>query len=211
MITETIGSHPHPSLLRANWSPRSFSGRRVDIGKLLRLLEAARWTSSYGNEQPWGFIIASRDDRAAHERLLSCLAESNLPTARRAPILILSVVKLNFDADGTRNPYAFHDAGKAASNLARRAGAMGLLVYQISGFDVVRARKLFNIPVGFTPVSVVAIGYPGPASPTEAVPIDALVQNRRPLQSLVFTGRWGQASPQLLASRTDPCDEREDN
>jgi nitroreductase len=211
MMTETIGSHTHPSLIRARWSRRSFSNRKVDIGKLVRLLEAARWTPSYRNEQPWNFIIASRDDAAAHERLLSCLAESNITTARRAPILILSVVKLNFDADGRRNPYAFHDAGKAASNLTERAGVMGLLVHQMSGFDAARARDLFNIPSGFTPVSVVAIGYPGPDGPTDNTIIGEPSQMRRPLHNLVFTGSWGQASALMLSVGRDPCDERNSN
>src|SRR5215470_1417832 len=115
MIAEPIGLSPHPSLIRARLSPESFSNRKVDIAKLLRMLEAARWTPSYGNEQPWSFIVTSKDDPGAHARLLSCLAESNIPRARRAPILILSVVRLNFEKGrverpsfergGHRNPY----------------------------------------------------------------------------------------------------------
>jgi nitroreductase len=210
MISETIGLHAHPSIIRARLSPRSFSTRTVDIGKLLKLLEAARWTSSYGNEQPWSFVVASRDDRAAHERLLSCLAESNIATARPAPLLILSVVKLNFDADGRRNPYAFHDAGKAASNLTHKAGAMGLLARQMSGFDAARARELFNIPSGFTPVAVIAIGYPGPDSPTGNILMEETSKMRRPLGNLVFADRWGESSPLLLGgAQPDPCDDRD--
>src|SRR5215470_8427769 len=108
MITEIIGATPHPSLIRTHWTSRAFSTSKVDIGRLLRLLEAARWTSSYRNEQPWSFVIASKEDPVAHERLLSCLAESSIAKARRAPILVLSVVKLNFEGDARRNPYAFH-------------------------------------------------------------------------------------------------------
>jgi nitroreductase len=211
MITETIGSSLRPSLIRARWSPRSFSDRKVDIGKLLGLLEAARWTSSYGNEQPWSFIVASREDPAAHERLLSCLAESNIGKARRAPILILSVVKLNFDSSRRRNPYAFHDAGRASSNLTHRAGAMGLLVDQMSGFDAARAREFFDIPSGHTPVAVIAIGYPDLDNQIYSQPIDETSHTRRPLQNLVFTGRWGESSPLLIGARPDPCYDRDNN
>src|SRR5260370_41560071 len=98
--------------------------RRFDVGNLSKLLGEARWNPSYRIEQPWSFILTSKQDPAAYERLLSCLAESSIDRAGRAPILILSVVKLNFDRDGQRNPYAFHDAGQAVANLTQRAAAM---------------------------------------------------------------------------------------
>jgi nitroreductase len=201
MIAQTIGSSEHPSLIRAHRGAQSFSSRKVGIRKLLRLLEAARWTASYRNEQPWSFIITSKDDPAAYERLLGCLAESSMGRAGRAPVLILSVVKLNFGGDGRRNPYAFHDAGKAVSNLTHRAAAMGLVVYQMGGFDAASARQLFSIPVGYSPVSVIAIGYPEGDGSTDSRGLAETSLVRRPLQSLVFAGRWGEASPLVHALR----------
>jgi len=210
MITQTIGSNQHPSLIRARRGAQSFSSRRVDVGKLLRLLEAARWTSSYRNEQPWSFIITSKDDPAAYQRLLSSLAESNLARARHAPVLILSVVKLNFD-DGQRNPYAFHDAGQAVTNLANRAAAMGLLVHQMGGFDAAGARESFEIPSGYSPVAVIAVGYPDAGTSINSGSTDETSPVRRPLDRLVFNGRWGDVSPFLLGASGDPCDDRDNN
>jgi len=207
MMVQAIGSNQHPSLIRTHLGPQSFSSKKVDIGKLLRLLEAARWTESYRNEQPWGFVVASKDDPLTYGRLLSCLAESNIARAGRAPILILSVVKLNFD-DGQRNPYAFHDAGKAVTNLTQRAAAMGLLVHPMGGFDAASARHLLRIPSGYSPVAVIAVGYPyaeAPSDPGSTETSDV----RRPLDSLVFNGRWGEASPFLPAASYDPCDDRD--
>ena len=40
------------------------------------MFEAARWSASCFNEQPWSFIVATRDE-AEFARLLSCLVESN--------------------------------------------------------------------------------------------------------------------------------------
>jgi nitroreductase len=210
MMTQAIGSNQHPSLIRTHLSAQSFSARKVDIGKLLRLLEAARWTSSYRNEQPWGFIIASREDPGTYERLLNCLSESNVARARHAPVLILSVVKLNFD-DGQRNPYAFHDAGKAVTNLANRAAGMGLLVHQMGGFDAASARESFQIPSGHSPVAVIAVGYADEDTSTDAGNTDETSRVRRPLDSLVFNGRWGDVSPLLLRASSDPCDDRDNN
>jgi nitroreductase len=206
MMQQSIGSSPHPSLIKTRWTADSFADRTVDASKLLKLLEAARWTPSYGNEQPWSFVVAGKEDSIAHQHLLSCLFESNVARARRAPVLILSVVKLNFEADGTRNPYAFHDAGRAIANLTQRADAMGLLVHQISGFDAGRARELFDIPSGYAPVSVIALGHPNVNTPSDNVAASRVSPTRRPLQSLIFTERWGQPSQLLMATSPDPCD-----
>jgi len=48
------------------------------------LFEAARWAASAYNEQPWRFIIASREDAKAFEDALSCLVEANRAWARHA-------------------------------------------------------------------------------------------------------------------------------
>ncbi|HKF59498.1 MAG TPA: nitroreductase family protein [Blastocatellia bacterium] len=207
MIAQRIGSSTHPSLIKVRWTAESFADRTVAGSRLLTLLEAARWTPSYGNEQPWSFVVASKEDPVAHQHLLSCLFESNVARARRAPVLILSVVKLNFEADGNRNPYAFRDAGRAIANLTQKAAKMGLLVHQMSGFDAARARELFDIPSGYAPVSVIAIGYPAVNTPSDNVAVSRVSQSRRPLQSLIFTERWGQPAQLLMATPADPCDE----
>jgi len=203
MIAQTIGSTQHPSLIRPRLDHRSFSTRKVDLRNLLLLLEAARWTVSFRNEQPWSFIITGNDDLPAYEGLLSCLAESNITWARRAPVLMLLVVKLNFD-DGQRNPYAFHDAGKALSNLRLRAKGMGMLVHPMSGFDAARARSLFSIPGGYAPVAIIAIGHPDHVDRVDA-PTQREASNRRPLDSQVFVDRWGQSSTLFAGMSNDPC------
>jgi nitroreductase len=53
---------PIHDLLAHRWSPRAFSDRPVESGKLLSLFEAARWAPSSANEQPWRFVIATKDD-----------------------------------------------------------------------------------------------------------------------------------------------------
>src|SRR2546425_8840092 len=67
--------YPIHDLLRRRWSPRAFSDRRVDPAIMRSLLEAARWAPSSYNEQPWSFIVATKDDPVEFGRLLSCLVE----------------------------------------------------------------------------------------------------------------------------------------
>src|SRR2546422_11579486 len=92
--------YPIHDLLRRRWSPRAFSSRPVEPDKLRSLWEAARWAPSSYNEQPWSFIVATKDDEAEYARLLSCLVEGNIQWAQHAPVLMVSVARLSFEEDG---------------------------------------------------------------------------------------------------------------
>src|SRR5260370_8519684 len=105
--------YPIEEILRRRWSPRSFSERLVEPEKLQSLFEAARWAPSSFNEQPWNFIVATKQKPEEHARLLSCLVEGNQRWARAAPVLMVSVAKLNFDKTGKPSRHPFHDGGLA--------------------------------------------------------------------------------------------------
>ena len=59
-------TYPIESLLKQRWSPRAFTERLVEIDKLLSLWEAARWSASCANQQPWYFIVARRSKLSMH-------------------------------------------------------------------------------------------------------------------------------------------------
>lgn len=184
-------------LLRRRWSPRAFSDKSVEREKLLSLFEAARWAPSSFNEQPWSFIVATRDNPEEHGQLLSCLTEKNQQWARLAPVLMLSVAKLNFEKTGKPNRHAFHDVGLAMGNLLVQATVMDLVVHQMAGFSVEQARRTFEIPDGCEPVAGIALGY---AAEPEVLPEQFRAQevgprSRRPIESFVFEKRWGKTSP----------------
>ena len=84
--------HPVHDLIAARWSPYGFSDRPVSRDDLLSLFEAARWAASSYNEQPWSYILATRDDAEQFARVLSCLVEANQAWAKAAPVLVLDVV-----------------------------------------------------------------------------------------------------------------------
>lgn len=189
--------YPIDDLIRRRWSPRAFSAQPVEGAKLRSLLEAARWAASCFNEQPWSFIVATKESADEFERLLGCLVESNAVWAQHAPVLMLSVAKLNFERNGKPNRHAFHDVGQAAASLTLQATALGLVVHQMAGFSVAKAREQYAIPEGYEPVAAIAVGY---QSEPENLPEDLrkkeeAPRTRRPLESFVFNGRWGQTSP----------------
>ncbi len=187
---------PIDDLLRRRWSPRAFSDRPVEPEKLRCLLEAARWAPSSYNEQPWAYLVATREDPEEYARMLSVLVEGNIAWAQRAPVLMLSLARLNFERNGRPNRHAFHDVGQATANLVTQATALGLFVHQMAGFHAEKARELFSIPEGWEPVAAIALGYPGdPESLPEPLRERELApRTRKPLEQFAFAGRWGQAS-----------------
>jgi nitroreductase len=133
----------------------------VGLEELRSLLEAARWAASSYNQQPWHFIVATKEDPRVYERLLGCIVPANALWAGKAPVLMLTVAKLTYDANGAPNRHALHDVGQATANLSLQATALGLAVHQMGGFDMERAREEFSIPEGYEPVAAIAVGYPG--------------------------------------------------
>ena len=108
-------------LLARRWSPRAFDERPVDSDLLRILFEAARWAPSSNNEQPWRFIVATKDHETEWKRLVACLVEGNRTWAARAPVLVLSVASMSFEMTGKPNRHAFHDTGLATQNLVLQA------------------------------------------------------------------------------------------
>ncbi len=203
MIEELVDAkYTVHDLIRGRWSPRAFANRTVESEKLLIMLEATRWAASCFNEQPWSFIVATQGEPAEYDRLFSCLVEFNQSWAKSAPVLMLSVAKMHFEQSGTENLHAFHDVGAAVSNLATQALALDLFVHQMAGFDGAKARSLFDIPVGWEPVAMMAIGYLGDPQilPESLREKEVAPRTRKPLKEMVFTGKWHQSS-ELVSDR----------
>ncbi|NOT23539.1 MAG: nitroreductase family protein [Nitrospiraceae bacterium] len=187
--------HQIHDLLRRRWSPRSFDERPIEPEKLRSLFEAARWAPSSNNGQPWRFLVATKENTIEYERLFSCLVEGNQQWARRAPVLLLSVATLQFE-DGSSNRHALHDTGMAAENLALQATALGLIVHQMAGFRIDQARAACQIPEGYDPVAMIAVGYPGDSTLLSDRLRMREVQPRvrKPLTEFVYSATWRQPS-----------------
>ena len=185
--------HPVHDLVRERWSPRAFAEKAVPADVLRSLFEAARWTPSSSNEQPWAFIVATKDDHATHSKLVSTLVEFNQLWAKHAPVMAIAVSELAFARNGDPNRNAFYDTGAAVAHLTTEATARGLFVHQMAGFDPQKTIELFSIPAGWEPIAAFVIGYPGdPQSLPETLRERELSpRTRKPLSEFVMSGSWG--------------------
>ena len=188
--------HPIHELIASRWSPYGFSNCTVSKENLLSLFEAARWAPSSYNEQPWSYIVATKDEPEEYEKLLSCLVDGNQSWANTAPVLALGVVSLKFARNNTPNAAAIHDLGLAAGNLLFEASARGLYVHQMIGILPDKAREIYEIPDGVEAKTGLAIGYAADPS-TLSDPFkerDQTPRQRKPLQAFVFSSKWGTTS-----------------
>jgi nitroreductase len=189
--------YPIQDILARRWSPYAFQDRPVPDADLRSLFEAARWAASSFNEQPWTYLVATRENPKQFQELLSCLVEFNQVWAKAAPVLALGVVRLNFARNSKVNRAAVHDLGLAAGNLLIEATARGLWVHQMLGILPDKARQTFEIPDGYEAWTGLAIGYRGdPAILPEALQErERAPRQRKPLEQFVFSEKWGEVSP----------------
>jgi nitroreductase len=194
--SQNVCDHPIHPLLACRRSTRAFASTPVEPETLAGLMEAARWAPSSMNEQPWSFILATKAHKSDFDRLLGCLIEFNVQWAQHAPVLLLSVARLRFESTGEFNRHAFHDVGQAMANLTFQATLSGLVVHQMAGFDIEKARREFSIPKDYEPIAAAAIGYPGnPADlPEKLRKKHASPRTRKPLTNFVFEGGWGHSA-----------------
>jgi nitroreductase len=192
--------YPIHELLATRWSPYAFQDQAVSEDDLRSLFEAARWAASSFNEQPWTYIVATKEQPQQFQQVLSCLVEFNQSWAHAAPVLALGIASLTFARNGQVNRAAVHDLGLASGNLWVEATTRGLCVHQMLGILPDKAREIFDIPEGFEAWTAIAIGYRGdPTSLPESLRArEDLPRQRKPLSQFVFSGKWGRPSPLVL-------------
>ncbi len=184
--------HSIHDLLRQRFSPYAFDpNRTVAQADLQALFEAARWSMSSYNAQPWRYIVGVRErNPELWEQVHGVLVAGNQPWAKNAPVLALGVVEHNFEYNGKPNKAAVHDLGAASASLTFEATARGLCVHQMIGIEPDKAREVFELSGSLEPLTGLAIGYLGDASVVdpEYAERDSNERQRKPMDELIIRG-----------------------
>ena len=184
----------HP-LLAGRWSPRAFDPTPVAVEDVTALIEAARWAPSAMNHQPWRFVVGRQDDSGAdptYKGIYDALAGGNQVWASSAPVLVVGLARV-VDEDGTPRAIAPYELGLAVGQLTVQAHALGLHVHQMGGFDPAQVVDTFDVPEGFRPVIVLAVGRLGDAAalPQRLAERETAPRDRLPLSEIAYAGSWG--------------------
>lgn len=174
-----------PALVE-RWSPRSFDpSAGIDDVALRSALEAARWSPSANNSQPWRFIVARRGTEA-FATIVENLAGFNKAWASSAAVLVVAAAEV-VDEDGNERRWAVYDLGQAVAHLTIQAHHDGLHAHQMGGFDAEGLRTAFGLEERFVPTSVTALGVLGDpeALPEPLRSRESAPRTRRPLDEIV--------------------------
>ncbi|HEY3681889.1 MAG TPA: nitroreductase family protein [Streptosporangiaceae bacterium] len=154
--------------LRGQRATRWFTAEPVADDLVTSVLEAARWTGSARNRQPWRFAVVT----AAGVRTGLARLGAYAGHLAGAPVVIGLAADARF-AD------AEFDAGRAAQTLMLAADALGLGTCPATFFPEANAAAATRL-TGFAPPwrvrTAIALGHPAPAPPdgTRAVPAGRL-------------------------------------
>ena len=188
IVTRTAQTDaPILDVLADRWSPRAFVSEPVAAAKMASALEAARWSPSANNVQPWRFIVGTKGT-ATFDTIAEQLVAFNRGWAAQAGALIVAVAE-TLDDEGNERPWAIYDLGQAMAHLSIQAHSDGLVAHQMAGFSADGIREAFSLPDGLVPFTVTALGELGdPELLPEGMLRDreTAPRERRPLADLVI-------------------------
>lgn len=165
-IKKAVTNYPVLDIIKNRWSPRSFSEQVIGNDELNTIIEAATWSFSAMNEQPWRYMIAHRGT-PLFELFHSALFPGNQPWNKQAGALVLSIQKTSYSQSGKPNVSALHDIGAANILLTLQANSMGIYTHLMDGFDKDKINTLLQLEKDAVPAVMIALGYPDEAEKLE--------------------------------------------
>lgn len=144
-------------------SPRAFDPSvELTDQQVGSLLEAARWSPSSSNSQPWRLFVAKRGTELFNQ-VVETLASGNQAWAVNVSALIVNVAKTVTD-EGKPEKWAPYDVGQAAAHLSIQATHMGLIVHQMGGFDADALGEVLGLDEKHRAWAILAVGQHGDAA-----------------------------------------------
>lgn len=139
-------------------SIRKYEDKPVDDMQIQKLLRAAMYAPSAGNEKPWHFIVIK--DRDNLNKITTFHPFTQM--LKEAPLAILVCADTsNIKYDGA---YWIQDIAASVQNILLQGESMGLGTCWCGVYPrqelVDGMSKLFNLPENIKPVSIIAVGHP---------------------------------------------------
>ena len=190
-MTEQNSDHSFPlnDVLAKRWSPRAYSSAHVlspdDLGPCF---EAARWSPSSGNSQPWSFAVGFRGDEV-FSSIVASMAEGNAIWAQHASAIVANIT-MTHSPEGKALSHAVYDLGQAVSHFSIQASAEGLQVHQMAGFNSPALGEALGLAEHFSVVTVMTVGVLGDSADLseKLQERERAPRVRKPLSELVVQG-----------------------
>jgi nitroreductase len=161
MTTDFSQRDPIPGLdeLFSNrWSPRAFDGSEISHDTLATLIDAARWSPSCYNEQPWRFYTSNAGN---FDEYLNLLVEGNQAWAKTASVIGFLVGKTQFSSNDKDNTTHQFDCGAAWMAMSLQARKAGLFTHGMAGIKYDEIANYLQLAEGEAVMMAFAIGREG--------------------------------------------------
>ena len=162
--------------IRSRLTVRSFKPDAVPERVIRRMLQAARWSPSARNRQPWNFIIIQNRDTIAQ---IGSIASSG-GFIGGAPLAVAVVMDR-----GGRPEF---DAGRSLQLMELAAWSLGVggCVAGVRGEENDKVKELLGIPEDKDLVTVVAFGYPTEEAASKT-------KLRKPISEIAHSEKFGES------------------
>lgn len=135
------------------WSPRAFQAHTIDLEVLARIMDAARWSPSCFNAQPWRFYTSTE---ATFDDFLKLLVEGNQSWAKDTSVIGFMVARTHFEHNGKVNDYATFDSGAAWMSMTMQARIEGLYTHGMGGIKAAEVAEYLKLD---TQTQAVLMGF----------------------------------------------------
>lgn len=171
------------------WSPRAYQAFAIPGADLRTIFDAARWSPSANNEQPWRFYSAGCDSNR-FSAFLELLNDSNRVWAQAASVVGFLLSRTRFEHNGQVNPWARFDCGAAWMALSLQANALGYHSHAMAGIKLeVICQALHADPAEYEPICGFVIGKRAdPAVLPPALQKREVPSQRKELDEIWFPG-----------------------
>lgn len=159
MSRNVVTSVPLIEELATRWSPRVFDADAViDHEDVTAMLEAARWSPSANNLQPWRFIVGLRGSEL-FDTIFTNLKGFNQAWAHRSSALVVNVIDTRVPEGGSAKFYQY-DLGQSVAHMTVQAQALGWFVHQVGGVSGPQLAEALGLEPHLEVFTVSAIGRP---------------------------------------------------
>lgn len=124
------------------WSPRSYRRDPIPEQDLKTIIDAARFSPSCYNDQPWLFITCTEQ---SHDRFAELLIEANQKWAANAPVIGFLVARKHFSGGDRPNHHARFDCGAAWLAMTLQARMLGYYTHGMAGIHYDAVAEAFDL------------------------------------------------------------------
>tara|TARA_A100001011_G_C14209205_1_gene799147 strand:- start:3 stop:584 length:582 start_codon:yes stop_codon:yes gene_type:complete len=128
------------------WSPRAFKKFLIEDESIKKIFDAARWSPSCSNEQPWRFYTA-KCSSSIFPNFVSFLSEGNQTWAKTASLIGFLTAKRFFERKEMINNLSDFDCGAAWMSLTLQASLEGLHTHGMGGINREKVSEYLKLDI----------------------------------------------------------------